>query len=72
VADVPGGLSLTPPQEKTSTELHRGGADKSLDFPASYFHICSTSKRIFLGCVKKVRKNAVINMELGGGGEYVE
>jgi hypothetical protein len=31
------------------------GADKSLAFPISYFPICSTTKRIFLGWVKEVR-----------------
>jgi hypothetical protein len=33
----------------------RGGADKSLAFPISYFPICSTTKIIFLGWVKEVR-----------------
>jgi hypothetical protein len=33
----------------------RTGADKSLAFPNSYFSICSTTKRIFLVCVKEVR-----------------
>jgi hypothetical protein len=33
----------------------RRGADKSLAFPISYFHICSTTKIIFLGWVKEVR-----------------
>jgi hypothetical protein len=33
----------------------RRGADKSLAFPISYFPICSTTKRIFLGRVKEVR-----------------
>jgi hypothetical protein len=31
------------------------GADKFLAFPISYFPICSTTKRIFLGWVKEVR-----------------
>jgi hypothetical protein len=31
------------------------GADKSLAFLISYFPICSTIKRIFLGWVKEVR-----------------
>jgi hypothetical protein len=30
------------------------GADKSLAFPVSYFPICSTTKRIFLGWVKEL------------------
>jgi hypothetical protein len=30
-------------------------ADKSLAFPITYFPICSTTKRIFLGWVKEVR-----------------
>jgi hypothetical protein len=34
--------------------LH-SGADKSLAFPISYFPICRTTKRIFLGRVKEVR-----------------
>jgi hypothetical protein len=33
----------------------RRGADKSLAFSISYFPICSTTKRIFLGWVKEVR-----------------
>jgi hypothetical protein len=33
----------------------RGGADKSLALPISYFPTCSTTKRIFLGWVKEVR-----------------
>jgi hypothetical protein len=33
----------------------RRGADKSSVFPVSYFPICSTTKRIFLGWVKEVR-----------------
>jgi hypothetical protein len=33
----------------------RKGADKSLAFPISYFPICSTTKRIFLGWVEEVR-----------------
>jgi hypothetical protein len=31
------------------------GADKSLAFTISYFPICITTKRIFLGWVKEVR-----------------
>jgi hypothetical protein len=31
------------------------GAAKSLAFPISYFAICSTTKRIFLGWDKEVR-----------------
>jgi hypothetical protein len=34
--------------------VHRG-ADKYLALPISYFPICSTTKRIFLGWVKEVR-----------------
>jgi hypothetical protein len=30
------------------------GADKSLAFPISYFPICNTTKKIFLGYVKEV------------------
>jgi hypothetical protein len=33
----------------------RKGDDKSLAFRFSYFLICSTTKRIFLGWVKEVR-----------------
>jgi hypothetical protein len=36
------------------TQVSRG-ADMSLTFPISYFPICSTTKRIFLGWVKEVR-----------------
>jgi hypothetical protein len=35
--------------------LIRRVADKSLVFPISYFLICSTTNRIFLGWVKEVR-----------------
>jgi hypothetical protein len=34
--------------------IGRRGADKSLPFPVSYFLICSTTKRLFLGWVKEV------------------
>jgi hypothetical protein len=37
-------------------EFIRRGADKSLAVSISYFTICSTTKRIFLGWVKEVRK----------------
>jgi hypothetical protein len=33
----------------------RRGAEKSLAFRISYFPICSTTKRIFLGWIKEVR-----------------
>jgi hypothetical protein len=33
----------------------RRGADKSLAFTVSYFPVCSTTKKIFLGWVKEVR-----------------
>jgi hypothetical protein len=36
-------------------EYTRRGADKSLAFPVSYFPICGTTKRVFLGWVKEVR-----------------
>jgi hypothetical protein len=35
-------------------------ADKSLAFPISYFPICSTTKRIFLGWVKEVTTASVV------------
>jgi hypothetical protein len=41
--------------ELVGIEIIRMGADKSLAFPVSYFTICSTTKRIFLGWVKEVR-----------------
>jgi hypothetical protein len=40
--------------EATNGKLRRT-ADKSLAFPISYFPVCSTTKRIFLGWVKEVR-----------------
>jgi hypothetical protein len=44
------------------------GADKCLALPISYFPICSTTKRIFLGWVKEVRTTKYLR----GGGEYIE
>jgi hypothetical protein len=43
------------------------GADKSLAFPISYFPVCSTTKRIFLGWVKEVRtkKSEVCGAQAG-------
>jgi hypothetical protein len=57
---------MTPPTENVNEnrevdehssdyEVIRRGADKSLVFPISYFPICSTTKRIFLGWLKEVR-----------------
>jgi hypothetical protein len=46
------------------------GADKSLAFPISYFPICSTTKRIFLGWVKEVRTTK--SWVCGALGKYVE
>jgi hypothetical protein len=40
--------------ERIERQIRRG-ADKSLAFPISYFPVCSTTKIIFLGCVKEVR-----------------
>jgi hypothetical protein len=45
------------------------GADKSLVFPISYFPICSTTRRIFLGWVKEVRTTK--SYVCGDQGEYV-
>jgi hypothetical protein len=42
-------------QQTVLPNVHRG-ADKYLAVPISYFPICSTTKRILLGCVKEVRK----------------
>jgi hypothetical protein len=50
-------------------ELCRG-PDKSFAFPNSYFLICSTTKRIFLGWVKEVRTTK--SQMCGAQGEYVE
>jgi hypothetical protein len=41
--------------QKNSSDALRKCADKSLAFPISYFPICSTTERIFLGWVKEVR-----------------
>jgi hypothetical protein len=64
---LPGAISqeVKRPGVKLTTHLHlvsrirmvelRSGADKSLAFPISYFPICSTTKRIFLGWIKEVK-----------------
>jgi hypothetical protein len=54
-------LSPIPPQHahlglnQKYEYIVRRGADNSLAFPISYFLICSTTKRFFLGWVKEVR-----------------
>jgi hypothetical protein len=45
-------LNLPPHRMKNGIST---GADKSLAFPISYFPICSTTKRVFLGWVKEVK-----------------
>jgi hypothetical protein len=41
-------------EDVVSNDVRRGSA-KSWAFPISYFPICSTTERIFLGWVKEVR-----------------
>jgi hypothetical protein len=48
-------------------ETIRRGADKSVAFPISYFLICSTTKRIFLGWVKEVRTTKSLVCGAQGG-----
>jgi hypothetical protein len=45
----------------------RWGTHKSLDFPVSYFPICSTTKRFFLGWVKEVRTTKSLVYGAQGG-----
>jgi hypothetical protein len=55
---------------KATFKVIRRGADKSLALVIACFPICSTTKRIFLGCVKEVRTTK--SYLCGAQGEYVE
>jgi hypothetical protein len=46
----------------------RKGAAKFLAISVSYFPVCGTTRRIFLGCVKEVRTTK--SLVCGAQGEY--